>query len=401
MGARSAQVLERRWILANVPGVSGAFLKRTVAMARGPRVRYIEVKPMMKRIQFRRALLFALACVLMCCCSKSREPGAMTAARFNHSATLLLNGTVLVAGGESAVATAELYEPETNTFGSSLNMVTGRFVHTATLLPDGSVLLAGGNNNGKAELFDPDSRSFRATGSMMTGRFFHTATLLPNGNVLVAGGLRVNEPLASAELYNPATGAFTATASMGTPRLLHTATLLPDGNVLIAGGSSDEALASAELYNPQMGTFTATGAMAMERSGHTATLLATGQVLVAGGSAASFLSSAELYDPASRSFHATGTMTIARDQYTATLLSNGKVLLVGGYGRDAVTHGLVTYSSTELYEQRTGSFTAASNLSTPRRLHTATLLPNGRVLLAGGVDDASTALVSAELFAQP
>src|SRR5215471_4092385 len=366
-------------------------------------VRDEEVQPM-KKIQFRVVPLFALACVWMACGAKSRSPDEMTTPRFNHSATLLLNGTVLLAGGESGIYTAELYDPATNTFGSSFNMVSGRYLHTATLLADGSVLLAGGNNNGKAELFNPDSHSFRATGSMMSGRFLHTATLLPNGNVLVTGGIRVDQVVATAELYDPATGIFTSTSSMLTQRALHTATLLPDGNVLIAGGSSDTdtALASAELYNPQTGTFTMTGAMGMERADHTATLLATGQVLVAGGLgfAGGFLNSAELYDPATGSFRATGTMTSARDLHTETLLSNGKVLLTGGYGPDGLGH-IVTFSSAELYDPRAGSFTATNDMNTTRRLHTATRLPDGRVLLAGGLDATGTALTTAEVFVQP
>jgi hypothetical protein len=190
---------------------------------------------------------------------------------------------------------------------------------------------------------------------------------------------------------------------MLTERALHTATLLPNGNVLIAGGSSDTvtALASAELYNPQTGTFTMTGAMGMERADHTETLLATGQVLVAGGLgfAGGFLNSAELYDPASGSFRATGTMTSARDEHTATLLSNGKVLLIGGYGPDALGH-IAIFSSAELYDPQTGSFTTTNNMNTARRLHTATRLPDGRVLLAGGLDATGTALMTAEPFVQ-
>src|SRR5262249_43927111 len=144
------------------------------------------------------------------------------------------------------------------------------------------------------------------------------------------------------------------------------------------GGATDqEALASAELYNPQTGTFTMTGAMGTERSGHTATLLTTGQVLVAGGVGTGPFNTAELYDPASGAFRATGTMTSARDDYTATLLSNGKVLLAGGYSLDPVTLGLITHSSVEVYEPRTGFFTATNDMSTPRRGHTATRLLDG------------------------
>ena len=188
---------------------------------------------------------------------------------------------------------------------------------------------------------------------------------------------------------------------MLTGRLLHTATLLPDGNVLIAGGATDqEALASAELYNPQTGTFTMTGEMGTARSGHTATLLTTGQVLVAGGFGTGPLITAELYDPASGSFRAAGTMTSARDDYTATPLSNGKVLIAGGYSLDPVTLGFVTHSSVEVYDPRTGFFTGTNDMSTPRRGHTDTRLPDGKVLLAGGLDASDTALATAEVFDQ-
>src|SRR5450759_1807246 len=185
-------------------------------------------------------------------------------------------------------------------------MIEDRYQDTATLLSDGKVLVAGGVHATKdpqgvlasAELYDPSNGSWTATGKMPTPRQFHTATLLPDGKVLVAGGtdsnnnLGSNSALASAELYDPSNGSWTATGSMVTPRMFHTATLLPDGKVLVAGGTAvpggdmgggGPTLASAELYDPSNGSWTATGKMPTPRQGHTATLLPDGKVLVAGG----------------------------------------------------------------------------------------------------------------------
>ncbi len=143
--------------------------------------------------------------------------------------------------------------------GSGTWMTTGslsvaRFSHTATLLPNGKVLVAGGasstGNMTLAELYDPNSGTWTPTGSMTVGRAGHTATLLPNGKVLVAGGLVGPTILQSAELYDPSSGTWTPTGSMSVARFSHTATLLPNGKVLVAGGagSSGFAMASAELY---------------------------------------------------------------------------------------------------------------------------------------------------------
>jgi hypothetical protein len=176
-------------------------------------------------------------------------------------------------------------------FTGSLN--TARFDHTATLLPNGMVLVAAGftgmsTPSATAELYDPSSRTWTATGSLNTARFDHTTTLLPNGMVLVAGGGFGS--LASAELYDPASGTWTATGSLNIPRVSHTATSLPNGMVLVAGGYDNSNprrfiyLASAELYDPASGAWTATGSLNTARYAHTATLLLNGMVLVAGGS---------------------------------------------------------------------------------------------------------------------
>jgi len=263
----------------------------------------------------------------------------MNDARKQHTATRLAGGQVLVAGGSQTVPSinsAEVYDPATGTFtcvggmnpsappNCSASMTTARNDHTATLLPDGKVLIAGGSDsNGfslaTAELYDAASGTFTPTGSMTSARQGHTATLLPNGRVLMTGGLNAALLVeASAELYDPSTGRFTTTSlvpcgapppgtpagCMTVPRLFHTATALADGGVLFAGGLSSTTTVNdtAEVYDPAANTFTATGNMAIARVRHTATLLSNGSVLVAGGEPnasgqSGAVSSAELFQP--------------------------------------------------------------------------------------------------------
>jgi Bacterial Ig-like domain (group 2)/Galactose oxidase, central domain/Kelch motif len=329
--------------------------------------------------------------------------GSMTSARQWHTATLLNNGKVLVAGGVNAglpLASAELYDPATGSFTATGSMTSVGYDHTATLLNNGKVLIAGGYTAAglgtSAELYDPATGTFTATGSMTSARVFHTATLLNNGKVLIAGGENATGPLASAEFYDPATGTFTATGSMTSARISHTATFLNNGQVLIAGGYGVSVnLASAELYDPATGTFTATGSMTSARFDHTATLLNNGKVLIAGGANyVVFLASAELYDPATGTFTATGSMTIARYQPTATLLNDGNVLVAGG-----VTLPSAYLASAELYDATTGTFTATGSMTSVRDTDTATLLNDGNVLVAGGYKpDGSGPVASAELY---
>jgi N-acetylneuraminic acid mutarotase len=232
-------------------------------------------------------------------------------------------------------------------------MTTARDSHTATLLPNGTVLVAGGENAvpqpapfppiyqylAGAETYDPAAGTWTITGSMTTERIGHTAALLPNGTVLVAGGqsdVAIFNTVASAEIYDPRTGTWTATGSMATARAMHTATLLPNGTVLVTGGESDtpssSSLASAEIYDPMTGTWTAAGSMITARTNHTATLLPNGTVLATGGydCCASPISNAETYDPAKGAWIATGKMATDRFRQTATLLLNGAVVTAGG-----------------------------------------------------------------------
>ncbi|MBR8317348.1 hypothetical protein KDW36_29790 [Burkholderia dolosa] len=123
-------------------------------------------------------------------------------------------------------------------------MSTARYIHTATLLPDGTVLVAGGgigSARSSAELYHPDTKTWETVASMSARRYLHTATLLPDGTVLVAGALESS----SAELYHPDTRTWETVASMSSARYDHTATLLPDGTVLVAGGGTETATSAA------------------------------------------------------------------------------------------------------------------------------------------------------------
>jgi hypothetical protein len=226
-------------------------------------------------------------------------------------------------------------------------MSAGRGFHTATLLGNGKVLVAGGISGGgilsSADLYDPTTNTWSFAAPMSAARWEHTATLLGNGKVLVAGGDNDITYLASAELYDPATDTWSPAAPMSTARVSPTATLLGNGQVLVAGGSGH--LSSAELYDPASNSWSTAGSMSAARWEHTATLLGNGKVLVAGGDNVTYLASAELYDPGSNSWSPAGTMSAARAYHTATLLGNGEVLVAGG-ANDTYPYAL---SSAELY----------------------------------------------------
>jgi hypothetical protein len=322
----------------------------------------------------------------------------------DHTATLLSDGSVLVAGGSDGsdmLAAAELYDPTSGSWTAAGSMKVARYGHTATLLLDGTVLVTGGIDNAgrilaTTEIFDPGAETWRTVGRLATARSGHTATLLPDGLILVAGGSSSYghaTPLRSAELFDAESGSWTPARQMSDARFAATATLLPNGKVLLAGGAlSASVYADEELYDPRSGSWSATGSMNRDRGKFTATLLLDGTVLVAG----SFKRSAELYDPASGSWAATGTMAESRsNDPTATRLLDGRVLVTGG--GCGCPEDEVSLASAEMYDPASRTWVLIDDGLRARSSYTATLLLDGSVLFAGGSDTNGT-IASAQLF---
>ena len=348
--------------------------------------------------RFARFALLLLVCVV----ANAQTPDTFLATnplsipRSFHSATLLFNGKVLIAGGWSTAAnlpvwsSAELYDPSSGAFTKTGDMTSPRYGLTATLLPDGRVLVAGGsavvNGNStldSAEIYDPSTGRFSAIATMTAARVWGRATLLTNGQVLITGGYTFvdGDPhaLSSAELFDPVTSSFTATGNMNAGRSWHTATLLNNGKVLIDGGRGDETVA-AELYDPATGVFSLTGASSLPNYliPASSTLLATGNVLLTMQYSCDFADEAEVFDFATGSFVPISNMTSNRGYRTTTLLPDGKVLITG---RADITLG----GTAELYDPAVSTFSkTAGPFRASEEGHTATLLPDGTVLIAGG-----------------
>jgi hypothetical protein len=358
------------------------------------------------------ALSFAVSAVVPTAAANSgtwTQTGNLVTARSQHTATLLTNGQVLVAGGIGAsggiLHSAELYNPATGKWTATGSMATGRYAHSATLLPNGEVLVAGGVEQTSstmvtctqaAELYNPATGKWTTAASMTKARGNHAAALLPNGEVLAAGGFCFNgsnfaDYDNSAELYNSSTNTWQATGSMRIGHAYAAATLLANGEVLIAGGNISNSAGghTAELYSN--GQWALTGSLNSLRDNDTAALLSNGDVLVFGGGP---LAGAEFYAPLSGTWTNTRNFGVAPPVggQTETLLRSGTALLSGGKDRYKSIHSVA-----RLYNSSTNSWLTTNPMNNARQFHTATVLANGLVLVAGGVNSAGT-LASAELY---
>jgi N-acetylneuraminic acid mutarotase len=230
----------------------------------------------------------------------------MNVARTEGSLIALQDGRVLVAGGGiegspgyGATASAEIYDPNDNSWTMTAPMSVARTLQTATLLKDGGVLVAGGATayytsaaqlTSSVEVFDPKSNTWRQTSPLPMPLYTHAASLLADGRVLVTGGFSSSADSAPsldvAFTYDPATGQWSTAAPLSAARAEHTMLRFPDGRVLAMGGvdGSNNVLRTSEIYDPVANTWTLTGSLPVAVFWPAAGILADGSVLVAGGS---------------------------------------------------------------------------------------------------------------------
>ena len=309
--------------------------------------------------------------------------GSLNTPRSAHTTTLLPNGQVLVAGGRVStgggvpLASAELYDPRTGTWRTTGSLANARWSHTATLLRDGRVLVAGGYATtttllDSAEIYDPATGAWTAAAPMANRRGTYARALLtgPNcanhcGKVLVIGGRgpASNQTLTASELYDPARNVWEPTGSLNMGRYLTEAAPLPDGRVLVAGGfgqvgATASPTDTAETYDPRTGTwsFTATP-MSLSKARPTVTPLRDGNVLINTGWNNGPVPASDVFDWRTNSFRRTETPRTHRWNATAVLLPNGRVLaLAGGVGG----------ATADIYDPRTNGFRSAGSLQIAR-----------------------------------
>jgi Kelch motif len=313
--------------------------------------------------------------------------------------------TAIVLAAQSLAAAG----PGSWTSTRSLNVARAGYVMNS--LPDGRALVSGGLNGGTStEIYAPATRTWARGADMSAARSRSASVSLVDGRVLIAGGRDGATSLASAEVYDPATGRWTPTGSMSSPRDWLSMTRLADGRALVAGGldldmrPANPVLQSAEIFDPATGTWTQTGAMNTKRWGFTLVTLPDGRVLAAGGANAGsecqFSPTSEVFDPHTGRWTYAGDMSDHRGFYRAILVA-GRALFIGGEVASAGQQCAVTTSSVEAFDPATGAFTSLGPLLGDRAGEGVAPLPDGRLLVAGGVRMESTgaaALSSCEIY---
>jgi hypothetical protein len=335
--------------------------------------------------------------------------GAMQTGREFNAQVKITGGKVLSMGGvdnnNNILSSAEIYSSTSGKWTLTGSMANAREYFTAVTLTTGKVLVAGGIGTGSvvlgsAELYDPTSGVWSSAGSLSVARAAQTATLLANGKVLVTGGCTASTCstyTGVSELYDPTSNTWSTTGSLNTARFLHTAVALKTGKVLVVGGSYGTTT-SCEVYSPSSGTWSNIASNVTARYENTITLLSDGKVLVTGGANGKFpLTSAEIYDPTANTWTSTANMTIGRYGHTAALLGDGTVVVAAGFGQSISCGkdctGYVPTSRVDIFNETTGTFTAASSLSQALAYHSMTLLSNGRAIENGGLATTATCCV--------
>lgn len=355
----------------------------------------------------------------------------MTIRRLSR-ATLFLVLTLLSAGGGLVIASSAWAVAPTQPQFVSIKFFFSRFVGASVMdsprvgaaaaVSGGKVLIAGGSAGpGKTppttiDQYVPTVRSQGAfqtlSTHLITARQYDYAAPLPGGKVLFGGGTDQNSlDLASAEIYDPATSTDTpVTAPMVTARRQAWAAPLPDGRVLIGGGidANNNILRSAEIFDPTTGTFTATPQQMVDPlAGAAATALPDGRVLIVGGSTSTTVpptTAVEYYNPTTGAFKKVpDALLVPRDGAVAVTLPDGKVLIAAGISSAVAASPLVVERSAEIFDPEDSTsqelpVSGSTELTTARYAAVAALLPNGKVLIAGGSDSSGAALSDGELF---
>ncbi len=341
--------------------------------------------------------------------AKWEKAASMTAPRRNHTATLLLDGTVLVVGGRDweGVDSAERYDPKTDTWSAAGKLATAHWGHEAVLLKDGRVLVVGGCKGAESydcmvqvgsELYDPKTNAWQKVAQAFHERIAHAASLLNDGRVLVAGGTGAQSQVLGLEIYDAATNTWSSpVATLAVARQHLTATLLPTGKVLLAAGwdaAAPKFHPSLEVFDPTNGSLTTLAStLAEARAGHTATLLPDGRVLIVGGYCdpkgriSCTVKNAELYDSSSDKVSNAGSIGTNRYAHDAVLLADGRALVTGG-----VLHAKLA----ALFDGKLMSWSSAPPMAEERIEHASVRLGE-RVLVTGGASSAVTN-ASAEIF---
>lgn len=362
--------------------------------------------------RFGLVVLAGFALPISICAARFVPASPPIAARVDHTATLLMSGKVLVAGGNGPgeLRSAQLYDPESDSWSSAGNLTSGRYAHTATLLNSGKVLVVGGYGNSgfgagggltSVELYDPDTNTWSWWGQapwIRTPRFHHTATLLQSGEVLIAGGFGTGEFLSSALSYVAPQTDWIFAGTLRVKRSGSSAIRMDSGEVLLIGGTNGSVLASSELYEPASLTWSLTSPMATPRTKTRVVKLASDEAMAVGGVGADArgIASSEIFAPASASWHSGGSMSEARFDHTATALPGGAVLVTGGV-RD---QNQPAFATAEIHDPVRNEWLPAGTMAAGRQGHTATLLASGKVLVVGGISSETGTLASAELFDQ-
>lgn len=326
----------------------------------------------------------------------------MSTPRNRHTATLLQNGKVLVVGGFSGsthLASAELFDPSTNSWSGAGALAAGRKGHSATLLNDGRVLVAGGDDGNtlrSSQVYDPGTNTWSSPVLMQNPHWYHAAVKLPNGRVLVVGGQINNSRTNLCDAYDPMTNGWSLANPLSVDRSDGVVALQPDGGVIAASGSSASALLSSEVYSPTSNGWSAGPSMSVVhryvRDGYVA--IGSELFVFGGQDFNNLIATSEKLGPTTNGWVTISSLSTLRRYHTASALPDRRVVIVGGGNlSDQPT------SAVEVFDTVGGAMQPGrQSMAEARYWHTATVLSDGQVLVVGGVGAGGATLGTVELY---